>query len=151
MKTRTVASILILVLAVLIITGSCATDRKAYVAKENEELYGNWFNSEYNDSIRAARHIINADGTIQLHTTDDSPRVVAIHLYTITDKWYDSEGNIWYKQVWIYKTAYRTLDTIYEIVRISNSGKTLELIFSEYDFPKGITADHPHYRIYYRQ
>ena len=39
----------------------------------------------------------------------------------------------------------------YEINRISNSGKTLELILSEYDFPEGIHADHPHYRIYFRR
>ena len=97
MKARALLSILILVFAVLIIAGSCATGKKAYVVKENEELYGNWFKSEYNDSSRAARHIINADGSIQLYATDDSPRVAAIHLYIITDKWYDSEGNIWYK------------------------------------------------------
>ena len=110
MKARMLVSILILVLAILIIAGSCATGNKAYVAKENEELYGNWFNSEYNDSSRAARHIIK-DGSIQLYSTDDSPRVAGINLYTITDKWHDSEGNIWYKAIITERAKKETLGT----------------------------------------
>ncbi len=47
MKTKTLVSILILVLAVLIIAGSCATGKKAYVAKEDEELFGTWINPDY--------------------------------------------------------------------------------------------------------
>jgi len=160
MKTRTFVSILILVLAVLIIAGSCATKKKAYVAKENEELYGNWVNSDYNDTTRAARHIIT-DGLIQLHATDDSPRVAAINLYTITDKWYDSEGNIWYKAIITERAKKETLGTdslsstepIYVLAKISNSGKILEVVKYSVDYPTEFDPDELryHYEILYRQ
>jgi len=68
--------------------------------------------------------------------------------FTLIDKWTDSEGNIWYKMFWNLGNIEWEM---YEIVRISNSGKTLEYVFSEIDFPIGITTDHPNYRIYYRQ
>ena len=161
METRKVTVILILVLAVLIILGSCATKKKAYVAKENEELYGNWFNSEYNDSFHAARHIINADGTIQLYANDNTSRVAAIHLYIITDKWSDSEDNIWYKAIiterakkeTIGKRSMSSKEPIYVLVKISNSGKTLETLKYSVDYPTEFDPDNSpyNYRIYYRQ
>jgi hypothetical protein len=49
--------------------GSCATSKKAYVANEDEEYYGK----------------------------SDKPRWYGT--FTITDKWADSEGNIWYKTI----------------------------------------------------
>jgi len=160
MKTRTYVSVMILVLAVLIIAGSCATEKKAYVAKENEELYGNWFNSEYNDSSRAARHIIT-DGTIQLYAKDDSPRVAAINLYIITHKWYDAESNIWYKAIITERAKKETLGTdslsskepIYVLAKISNSGNTLEVVKFSVDYPTELDPDEVryHYEILYRQ
>ena len=102
-------------------------------------------------SYRPQKLIMNPDGIWKRFRNRCDLATPFTGTFTLTDKWTDSEGNIWYKQVWIYKTTYRTLETIYEIVRISNSGKTLELIFSEYDFPKGMTVDHPYYRIFYRK
>jgi len=161
MKTRTLVSILILILTVMVIAGSCATKNKAYVAKENEELYGNWFNSEYNDSFHAARHIINADGTIQLYANDNTSRVAAIHLYIITDKWSDSENNIWYKAIiterakkeTIGKSSMSSKEPIYVLVKISNSGKTLETLKYSVDYPTEFDPDEVRYRyeILYRQ
>jgi hypothetical protein len=43
-QTKTVVQTLTFVLVVLIIVGSCATGKKAYIAEENEELYGTWVN-----------------------------------------------------------------------------------------------------------
>jgi len=155
MKTRALLSILILLLAILIISGSCATEKKAYVAKENEELYGNWVNSEYNDSFHRARHIINADGTIQLYSTDISTRVAEEGEYIITEKWYDSLGNIWYKAIvtgHVMGSIKRTTP-VYVLVKISNSGKTLETLKSGVDYPNEFDPDALIYRyeILYRQ
>ncbi|MCK4803220.1 MAG: hypothetical protein KAT88_01630 [Spirochaetes bacterium] len=47
MKTRSLLLSVFLILAVLILIGSGETKKKAYEAKENEELYGTWLNSEY--------------------------------------------------------------------------------------------------------
>ncbi len=155
MKARTIVSILILVLAVLNIAGSCATEKKAYIAKENEELYGNWFNSEYNNSSHRARHIINADGTIQLYTTDNSTRVFGESKYIITDKWSDSVGNIWYKAIIterVFKSV-KTTEPMYVLAKISNSGKTLETVKSGIDYPTELNPDVLiyFYEILYRQ
>ena len=148
-------SILILVLAVLIIAGSCATEKKAYVAKANEELYGNWVNSEYNESTHRARHIINADGTIQLYTIDNSTRVNMENKYIITDKWYDSAGNIWYKAIITERasSAVKTTNPIYTLAKISNAGKILETVKSGYDYPTELDPDTLlyNYEILYRQ
>ena len=53
MKTRMLVSIVILVLTVMFIAGSCATEKKAYVATEDEEIYGTWVNPDYNYTAKA--------------------------------------------------------------------------------------------------
>jgi len=155
MKTRTLASIMILVLAVLIIAGSCATGKKAYVAQEDEELYGTWVNKEYNDWHYHAKHVINADGTIFLYPTDNSPRLIEEDKYIITDKWHDSEGNIWYKAIITYqvqKSIEKTTPT-YVLAKISNSGNILETVKSGVDYPTELSPDALQYKyeILYRQ
>ena len=37
-------------MAVTIIAGSCATGKKAYVVKEDEELFGTWINNDSNST-----------------------------------------------------------------------------------------------------
>ena len=51
MKTKTLVLILILTFTLLIIAGSCATQKQAYIPKINEELYGTWVNTDY-DGVR---------------------------------------------------------------------------------------------------
>ena len=56
MKTKTFVSILILVLAVMIVAGSCATKKEVvaekdfYVPKFDEEIHGTWINEEYDST-----------------------------------------------------------------------------------------------------
>ena len=64
MKTRNLVSILILVLAVMVIAGSCATmkspDKMVY-----ERFCGTWVNTEYEGKeYPAVKEIYNPDGTI---------------------------------------------------------------------------------------
>ena len=47
MKTRMYVAIFVFMIAVLIIAGSCATQKQAYIPKTNEELYGTWVNTDY--------------------------------------------------------------------------------------------------------
>ena len=148
--------LVVLIMAVLIIAGSCATGKKAFVAKENEELYGTWVNKEYNNKgMYYAKHIINADGTINLYTFDYSTRVYENDKYIITDKWYDTIGNIWYKAIITERasSAVKTTNPIYTLAKISNAGKILETVKSGYDYPTELDPDTLlyNYEILYRQ
>ena len=150
MKKLCSLSVLVISLFVSAIIGLfVAVNIHAYDPSEKEEIYGTWINPEYGEmeSYRPQKLIMNPDGTWKRFRSRHDLSTPYIGTFTLTDKWTDSDGNIWYKQIWKYKT----IETIYEIVRISNSGKTLEHIWSKYDFPKGITADHPNYRIFFRQ
>ncbi len=70
--------------------------------------------------------------------------------YTITDKWTDSDSNIWYKIVSKYKPEYMER-TRFGLNKISNTERTWEYIVSADDYPSQIDPNHPEYRIYYRQ
>ena len=156
MKTRTVASILILVLTVMVIAGSCATGKKAYVAKDDEELYGAWSNLGYDETDAAHMFLFETDGVLQTYKTANTTKKWWNGKYTITDKWIDDEGNIWYK---ILITEIK-LDTIslpdaekyYYLGKISDSGRVFEFSYSGYDYPPEVNPDslkYP-YRVYWR-
>jgi len=88
-------------------------------------------------------YIINADGTIQLYNTDNTTRVYENDKYTITDKWTDSEGNIWYKAIITYRasSAVETTNPFYTLAKISNAGKILETVKHGYDYPTELDPD----------
>jgi hypothetical protein len=72
MKIRTFVSILILVLAVLIIMGSCATDKMTYISKEYE-IYGTWVNPKYNyEDKHHAKFVVHPNGKMEIYSTDAS-------------------------------------------------------------------------------
>jgi hypothetical protein len=157
MKTRTLVSIVILVLTVLIIIGSCATSKKAYVAKEDEELYGTWVNPEYdNTSAGEPGRMIIKNGTYEIYGLSNITRWLIQGEYTITDKWTDSDGNVWYKymvtKLW-YQTGVTRTDPLYGLAKISNSGRTLERVYSGIDYPRELSQVilEYTYQIHYRQ
>ena len=64
MKPRTFVSILILILAVFIIIGSCATKRKAVSDEDFFEVWsGTWINTDYSGSDLGQKTINHPDGT----------------------------------------------------------------------------------------
>jgi hypothetical protein len=120
----------------------------AYDPSEKEEIYGTWINPKYGQEGAPQKIIIDPNGTWKRFYSRHDLATGLTGPFTLTDKWIDSEGNIWYKMFW---TMGNIEWKMYELIRISNSGKVLEYVFSEVDFPKGITVDYPDYRIYYRQ
>jgi hypothetical protein len=147
MKTRTSVSILIIVLAVLIITGSYVTAQDAYVVKEDEELFGTWINTDYDKMNKDAKIVIKPAGKAEYYNASTDSDAVQGE-YVITDKWVDSEGNIWYKmrgEIPLYMIRY------YSLYKISNSGKTLQCIFNNRDYPTEIAPEDTRYSIFYRQ
>ena len=155
MKTRTFISILILVLAVLIIAGSCATGKKAYVVQEDEELFGTWINPDYDEKMQAAKFVYKPDGKVLHYPTRSDTKERWEANFTITDKWTDPDGDIWYKWVETEGTGggFSGSGERYFIAKISRSGKAIECSFSGYDYPPEVNPDNLryNYRIYYRQ
>ncbi len=152
MDARKLISGVILPLAVLLLIASCA--KKPYAAKEDEEIYGTWVNTDYGTTeFHIPEKIINnPDGTLEIYGgMADSAHSTGV--YTIIDKWTDSEGNVFYKtrRRWGEETYGKKL--AYELHKISNLGLTWESVFSMDKYPteKDIVPNHPRYAIYYRQ
>jgi hypothetical protein len=85
-QTRTFVSILILVLAVLIVIGSCATRRKAISEEDFFEVWsGTWINTEYKGGGRYPKIVIHPDGTMQNYITASGTVPSHKHEITILD------------------------------------------------------------------
>jgi hypothetical protein len=67
-------SILILVLAVLIIAESCATDKMAYISEEYA-IYGIWINPDYNSTAWAGKIEFHPNGKFEAYCEDTSTLV----------------------------------------------------------------------------
>ena len=122
MKTRTLVSILVLVLAVLIISEGYATDKKV-TKKDYRFVSGTWINEEYNSKPFREKYVVRRDGTFDRYNrTSDAGKQGTGH-YEIIEKWIDSEGNIWYKMhVWS-GVKVEGQPVSYELDKFSNSGK----------------------------
>ena len=144
---RLISVIFLTILALLAFdrSQSYASDKKTYVAKENEELYGTWVNEDYNSSSKYAIFEWKADGTFIVYrkTTDEIP--FEDGTYTITDKWTESNGDIWYKTTW---DIYYFGRSGYMLICISNSGSTLESANSFSDYPTQIDQSNKDYQTY---
>ena len=144
MKARTLVSILILVLAVLIIAGSCVTEKK--MVKSGEELIGTWINED----VAVATRVYLPDGTYEQYTDVLRTSLEADGTFTIEDKWTDSQNNIFYKVKINYKIGTQEIIEFY-LIKISDSGNTYERVYDSRKFPTEINLMDGTYRIRYRQ
>jgi hypothetical protein len=131
----------IYILIFLFFLGSCGTVKKAYVAKEYEEYYGTWVNTEFND-----RQIINPDGTYE-HYYGKSNKPRWYGTFTITDKWTDSEGNIWYKTIVVNQIGVSR----YVLNRINKSRGVWEYVYFSNDYPNELNPNLMSHRIFNRK
>jgi hypothetical protein len=101
MKTRTFVSILILVLAVLIISGSCATRKKVLPTDNIDELVGTWLNPDYEGrAARIPKFTIKADRTILWYASiNDKEASYNGQITEIGEKWMERDGSIYYKLI----------------------------------------------------
>ena len=153
-QTRTLVSILILIIAVLIVIGTCATGKITVIEKDEglKALIGIWTNLDYNYHPAArAKCIINPDGRYESYYTVDSERPANWGQYTIHEAWKDSKGTIWYKATWT--DTWGTRPVQYEIGKIYDMGSTWESSWEYYDYPTELIVDHSSmkYKIMYRQ
>ena len=153
MKTRTFVSILILVLAVLIIVGSCATmkspDKLTY-----ERFCGTWANQDYESAPGVtkpygAKIIINPDGTFVMYEFLNQTGFGWLGTYTVEKRWTDTEGNYFY-HLKIYKVL--SQGTQYELFRLDKTNSYYEANYSNVDYPSKIDPKdmHSSYHIFYR-
>jgi hypothetical protein len=105
-----------------------------------EELYGIWKNEDYNKAdtewgtTRFAKLVFNQEGTLAIYNNTTTKTKSLMGPFEITEKWTDTDGNIWYKLSTSLKGA-SSAEPYYWTVSISNSGKTLEYGFSGSDYP----------------
>jgi len=154
MKTRVFVSILVLVLAVLIIIGSCAITKKAISTEDFYEVFSRtWVNTEYSGfEPRFQKRIHYPDRDWEVYSEITSARPFYVFKGTIIDQWIDSKGAIWYETHWEVIGSWKA--KAYEMGKISNFGNTLELLLSYGEKP--IEEWEPDniryiYLIYYRQ
>jgi len=156
MKTRTIVSILILILTVLIVAGSCATGKKTKMPEEDlfKKLSGTWVNENYGslEGITAAlptKWVVKSDGTYDWFSeSSDTDRIGYGEYKAIVDTWTDPEGNFFYKATF---KVHLTTSVMYQLGMISSSGTEWEFVISGINVPPEIDPSHGIYGFYYRQ
>jgi hypothetical protein len=137
---------LIVVVILVAFSGTVLAGESEYKAKDNEELFGTWVNMDYNDEMHAHMIIFKlGEYGIYSSANDNEPMWTAE--YRISQKWTDAKGNIWYK----YRFKAGAMGSGFELCKISESGKTLEYIFSQWEYPKDLDANSEYYRKYNRK
>jgi hypothetical protein len=152
MKTTKLLSGVVSILIFLAFTLGYAEEKKAYVPKDDEEIYGTWANTDYGVGFRGVKLVISPDGKFTEYGTETSTRPTLSGTFNITKKWTDSNGeNIWYKATF---DAEQVQTIYYHIIRISESGTVMEYEYSSIDYPTKIDPndlESQNYTIRYRQ
>jgi hypothetical protein len=141
-------SLLALILSLMLM--AFATDVTAgkfrYFAGDNEELYGEWVNTNYTTNP-LQKWVINPDGTAWGCSRADLDIHAYRMRYLITGKWKDSNGNIMYKSHWVGSWGAEG----FQLSRISASGKKLEYDYHPKVYPIRIDPKSVYYRVYFRK
>jgi beta-lactamase regulating signal transducer with metallopeptidase domain len=152
MKTGKLFLSVVSVFAVLFFIGTLATAENPISEEDFYKAFtGTWVNEDYSGGDGLEQKIINhPDGTWESYSKVYSKGWALSGKETITDKWTDSKGNIWYKakgEILTVKFHY------YRYGKINNSRNTWEYIISMGDNPiEKWEPDFQHsYHIYYRQ
>jgi hypothetical protein len=154
MRARKLVLNLILVLAVLIIVGNCATSKKVLSTDNNDELVGTWVNPEYENRVKVSPKIIfTVDGTILYYgSIDDKGAPLEGKITEIGEKWMERDGSIFYKFI---EKIERYGITNYTLLELSPDRSFIELVFraNPREYPSEIDPENSklYYRIYYRQ
>jgi len=124
MKVRTLILIGILVLVVMIITGSCATRKKAVSPEDASAIRsGKWINERITG---AEMTIFYLDGRYEIYITTKGEKLYSSGTSAIYESWRDSDRILWCRA--------RYQDSLgqegYMLVKISNKDNTLELLYT---------------------
>ncbi len=127
MKARMYLQILIVIIAILIMMGNCATRKKAISDEVFVKVWsGTWINVENNVRvIKFHKAIFHADGSYDHYYEIKDTIFHDTTKFTFYEKWTDTEGNIWYKAHWENNHFVEG----YSIGKFSNSGNTYEEVW----------------------
>ena len=154
MKTRTIISILILILTVMFIGGSCATRKKVLPTDNVDELVGTWLNPEYEGKGGVEpKFTMKADRTVLMYASiNDKEASYNGKITEIGEKWMERDGSIYYKLIVYYESA---VETVYSLVRISPDRSFFEEVYwaNPPEYPPEFDRENSklYYRIWYRQ
>jgi hypothetical protein len=154
MKTRTLVSIIFLVLVILIIVGSCATSKKALSTDNIDELVGNWANPEYEGKGNVEpKFTIKSDRTVLWYVfINDKEASFKGKITEIGEKWMERDGSVYYK-IKVYEENFVT--TLYFFGRLSPDRNFIEEVSwaNPPEYPQEIDPENSklNYRIWYRQ
>lgn len=137
---------LLLILIFAGFSGTVLAGEDVYEATENEELFGTWINTEYKDGMHAQMYI-NKPGVNERYSDVNDKEPTWTAESRINHKWTDAKGNIWYKIRW--KAG--AMGSGFSLIKISDSGNTLERVWSQWEHPKELDIKNDTYRIYYRK
>ena len=117
-----------------------------YKVSENEELFGAWVLIDYKDGTPPQKLIFTIGSYDGFYPADAKEPMWSAE-YTISDKWTDAKGNVWYKVRWVIAN----INGGFSLYKISESGKTLEQIHSQWEYPKEMDTNNDNYRKYKRK
>ena len=137
MKTRWTFLMIVLSLLALLLLGGCGPAK--YAPKANEELYGTWINKSYSghyarDDIHQQKEVIDSNGYHAFRFVGDIAEYF-VGAETITSKWTDSEGNIWYKTykgVWDWEDGKKS-EVPHFLYKLSKSATVRESVYASRD------------------
>jgi len=141
---------LIVILIFVAFSGTVLAGENAYKATDKEELFGTWVNMDYQESghtTHSPQKLIVKLGESGLYSSANDNEPMWTEEIEISHKWTDAKGNIWYKHRW--KAG--GFGSGFTLSKISDSGKTLEYIYSQWEYPKKLDISSEYYRIYYRK
>jgi hypothetical protein len=131
-------------------SGFVLADENEYKATDKEELFGTWVNMDYQegeDLTHAPQKLIIKSGECGLYSSIKDNDPMWTEEINITHKWTDAKGNIWYKHRW--KAG--GMGSGFTLSKISDSGKTLEYIYSQWEYPKELDLNSEYYRVFHRK
>jgi hypothetical protein len=131
---------------IIAFSGTVLAGENVYKATDNEELFGTWVNMDYGDEMHA--QMINFKlGEYGLYSSANDSEPMWTAEYRISQKRTDAKGNIWYEYRW--KAG--AMGSGFSLLKISDSGKTIEYIFSQWEIPKELDINNENYRTYNRK
>ena len=138
MKTKELLLVIILLSALPVL-----------LAANAEEYWGTWVNRDYNaDDAKVAVLILKPDGSFAQYNRKSDPAPFSTGTIAIKDKWTDSKGSIWYKVTFSLDHLAVTND---HIMKLSDSGITLEFLRHTSEIPAEMDPSNFNYRIMHRK
>jgi hypothetical protein len=158
MKKLVVPALVTVTVFTSLVLAACATTGAAsgvspaqkyfYVPAVGEEFFGTWVNPELRSPVYARKLRCYAWGLIEWYNEVDGTVYDGRGTSTVVEKWTDEAGNIWYRNYerWAHEDAYG--NTVYNLLRVSSDGQTLEFVWAGTGWPNPADMDPDHNTTY---